>query len=53
MNHDIFASTILLNIINFDHWEKQLANKIIPLLKDKSPVDALDNSANSLKTFNV
>jgi glucose-6-phosphate isomerase len=50
--HKIFVQGVLWNIYSFDQWGvelgKQLANKILPELKDKEPVQSHDSSTNGL-----
>jgi glucose-6-phosphate isomerase len=50
--HKIFVQGIIWNIYSFDQWGvelgKQLANKILPDLKDKQPVKSHDSSTNGL-----
>lgn len=50
--HKIFVQGIIWNIYSFDQWGvelgKQLANKILPELKSKSPVSNHDSSTNGL-----
>ncbi len=50
--HKIFAQGVLWNIFSFDQWGvelgKQLAGKILPELKDKTPVYSHDASTNGL-----
>ncbi|MGD9235923.1 MAG: glucose-6-phosphate isomerase [Desulfobacterales bacterium] len=50
--HKIFVQGVIWNIFSFDQWGvelgKQLANKILPELKDDRPVDAHDSSTNGL-----
>jgi glucose-6-phosphate isomerase len=50
--HKIFVQGVIWNIYSFDQWGvelgKQLANKILPELKDESPVSSHDSSTNGL-----
>jgi glucose-6-phosphate isomerase len=50
--HKIFVQGIIWNIYSFDQWGvelgKQLAGKILPELKDNSPVSTHDSSTNGL-----
>ena len=50
--HKIFVQGIIWNIYSFDQWGvelgKQLAGKILPELKDDSPVTTHDSSTNGL-----
>lgn len=50
--HKIFVQGVIWNIFSFDQWGvelgKQLANKILPELKDTTPVTAHDSSTNGL-----
>ncbi|MFV0606281.1 MAG: glucose-6-phosphate isomerase [Niabella sp.] len=50
--HKIFVQGVIWNIFSFDQWGvelgKQLANKILPELKDDSVVTAHDSSTNEL-----
>lgn len=50
--HKIFVQGVIWNIFSFDQWGvelgKQLANKILPELKDDKPVKAHDASTNGL-----
>lgn len=50
--HKIFVQGVLWNIFSFDQWGvelgKQLANKILPELKDNQPVTSHDASTNGL-----
>ncbi|MBP8244272.1 MAG: glucose-6-phosphate isomerase [Chitinophagaceae bacterium] len=50
--HKIFAQGVIWNIYSFDQWGvelgKQLANKILPELKGKTPVTNHDASTNGL-----
>ena len=50
--HKIFVQGIIWNIFSFDQWGvelgKQLANRILPELKDEHPVTAHDPSTNGL-----
>ena len=50
--HKIFVQGVIWNILSFDQWGvelgKQLAQKILPELKDDRPVDAHDSSTNGL-----
>ncbi|WP_374950567.1 glucose-6-phosphate isomerase [Mucilaginibacter sp.] len=50
--HKIFVQGIIWNIYSFDQWGvelgKQLAGKILPELKDNSPVNTHDSSTNGL-----
>ena len=50
--HKIFVQGIIWNIYSFDQWGvelgKQLANKILPELKGKTPVTSHDSSTNGL-----
>lgn len=53
--HKIFAQGIIWNIFSFDQWGvelgKQLAGKILPKLKDKTPVNKHDSSTNGLINY--
>jgi len=53
--HKIFVQGIIWNINSFDQWGvelgKQLAQKILPELKDSAPVNTHDNSTNGLINF--
>jgi glucose-6-phosphate isomerase len=50
--HKIFVQGIIWNIFSFDQWGvelgKQLANRILPELKDENPVASHDASTNGL-----
>ena len=50
--HKIFTQGVILNIFTFDQWGvelgKQLANRILPELKDGSEVSSHDSSTNGL-----
>ncbi len=50
--HKIFVQGIIWNIYSFDQWGvelgKQLANQILPELKDDALIDAHDSSTNGL-----
>lgn len=50
--HKIFVQGIIWNVFSFDQWGvelgKQLANKILPELKDNQPVQSHDSSTNGL-----
>ena len=50
--HKIFVQGVLFNIYSFDQWGvelgKQLANRILPELKDNQPVNSHDSSTNGL-----
>ena len=50
--HKIFTQGVVWNIFSFDQWGvelgKQLANKILPELKDASSVETHDSSTNGL-----
>lgn len=50
--HKIFVQGVIWNIFSFDQWGvelgKQLANKILPELKDNTKVTGHDSSTNSL-----
>ncbi|HZH00508.1 MAG TPA: glucose-6-phosphate isomerase, partial [Flavisolibacter sp.] len=50
--HKIFVQGVIWNIFSFDQWGvelgKQLANKILPELKDDQPVQSHDVSTNGL-----
>jgi len=50
--HKIFVQGVIWNIFSFDQWGvelgKQLANKILPELKGKTPVTSHDSSTNGL-----
>ena len=50
--HKIFVQGVIWNIFSFDQWGvelgKQLANNILPELKDNKAVDAFDSSTNGL-----
>ena len=50
--HKIFVQGIVWNIFSFDQWGvelgKQLANKILPELKDDERISSHDSSTNSL-----
>lgn len=50
--HKIFVQGIIWNIFSFDQWGvelgKQLANKILPELKDDERISSHDSSTNSL-----
>lgn len=50
--HKIFVQGVLWNVFSFDQWGvelgKQLANKILPELKDNTPVTSHDSSTNNL-----
>jgi glucose-6-phosphate isomerase len=50
--HKIFVQGVIWNIFSFDQWGvelgKQLAQKILPELKDDKPVDSHDSSTNGL-----
>jgi glucose-6-phosphate isomerase len=50
--HKIFVQGVIWNIFSFDQWGvelgKQLANQILPELKDNTPVSSHDSSTNGL-----
>ena len=50
--HKIFVQGIIWNIFSFDQWGvelgKQLANNILPELKNDEPVNQHDSSTNGL-----
>ena len=50
--HKIFVQGVIWNIFSFDQWGvelgKQLANRILPELKDDKPVTSHDSSTNGL-----
>jgi len=50
--HKIFVQGVIWNIFSFDQWGvelgKQLANNILPELKDDKPVSGHDSSTNGL-----
>jgi glucose-6-phosphate isomerase len=50
--HKIFVQGVIWNIFSFDQWGvelgKQLANKILPELKDDKPATSHDSSTNGL-----
>ena len=50
--HKIFVQGVLWNVFSFDQWGvelgKQLAKKILPELKDDTPIDSHDASTNGL-----
>jgi glucose-6-phosphate isomerase len=50
--HKIFVQGVIWNIFSFDQWGvelgKQLANNILPEIKDDKPVDSHDSSTNGL-----
>lgn len=50
--HKIFVQGVIWNIYSFDQWGveygKQLANNILPVLKDENQVDKFDSSTNGL-----
>ncbi len=50
--HKIFVQGVIWNIFSFDQWGvelgKQLANKVLPELKDNTPVSSHDASTNGL-----
>ncbi len=50
--HKIFVQGVIWNVYSFDQWGvelgKQLANKILPELKDDNPVSSHDSSTNGL-----
>lgn len=50
--HKIFVQGVIWNIFSFDQWGvelgKQLANAILPELKDSKPVSSHDSSTNGL-----
>ena len=50
--HKIFVQGVIWNIFSFDQWGvelgKQLANSILPELKDDKPVEKFDSSTNGL-----
>ena len=50
--HKIFVQGLIWNIFSFDQWGvelgKQLAKRILPELKDSSPVSSHDSSTNGL-----
>ncbi|UAY50729.1 glucose-6-phosphate isomerase [Ferruginibacter albus] len=52
--HKIFVQGVIWNIFSFDQWGvelgKVLANKILPELKDDSPITSHDSSTNGLIT---
>jgi len=50
--HKIFVQGVIWNVFSFDQWGvelgKQLAGKILPELKDQTPVSGHDSSTNML-----
>ena len=50
--HKIFVQGVIWNIFSFDQWGvelgKQLANKILPELKDDETISSHDSSTNGL-----
>ncbi len=50
--HKIFVQGVIWNIFSFDQWGvelgKQLANRILPELKNETPVNSHDSSTNGL-----
>ena len=50
--HKIFVQGVIWNIFSFDQWGvelgKQLANRILPEIRDDKPVDSHDSSTNGL-----
>ncbi len=50
--HKIFVQGVIWNIFSFDQWGvelgKQLANRILPTLKDGKEVTSYDSSTNGL-----
>ena len=50
--HKIFTQGVIFNIFSFDQWGvelgKQLANRILPELKDDAKVSSHDSSTNGL-----
>lgn len=50
--HKIFVQGVIWNIFSFDQWGvelgKQLANKILPELRDNKPINSHDSSTNGL-----
>jgi glucose-6-phosphate isomerase len=50
--HKIFVQWVIWNIFSFDQWGvelgKQLANRILPELKDEKQVTSHDSSTNGL-----
>ncbi|ELR1086761.1 glucose-6-phosphate isomerase [Escherichia coli] len=50
--HKIFTQGVILNIFTFDQWGvelgKQLANRILPELKDEKEISSHDSSTNGL-----
>jgi glucose-6-phosphate isomerase len=50
--HKIFVQGIIWNIFSFDQWGvelgKQLANRILPEIRDDKPVNSHDSSTNGL-----
>ncbi|EPR5889297.1 glucose-6-phosphate isomerase [Escherichia coli] len=50
--HKIFTQSVILNIFTFDQWGvelgKQLANRILPELKDDKEISSHDSSTNGL-----
>ena len=50
--HKIFVQGVLFNIYSFDQWGvelgKQLANRILPELKDNQQITGHDSSTNGL-----
>lgn len=50
--HKIFTQGVILNIFSFDQWGvelgKQLANRILPELKDNNTISSHDDSTNNL-----
>ena len=50
--HKIFTQGVILNILTFDQWGvelgKQLANRILPELKDDKEISSHDSSTNGL-----
>jgi len=50
--HKIFVQGVIWNVFSFDQWGvelgKQLANQILPELKDNTPIKSHDSSTNGL-----
>jgi glucose-6-phosphate isomerase len=53
--HKIFVQGVIWNIFSFDQWGvelgKQLAQRILPELRDDKPVDSHDSSTNGVINF--
>jgi glucose-6-phosphate isomerase len=50
--HKVFAESVIWDINPFDQWGveygKQLANRLLPIIRGKAPADQLDSSTAGL-----